>query len=133
MSKFQRMALGYGAFFIISGTAMARIVALLCGEFSTASYPRALLLSFTSAAGLVLNAVVAAVILLILTLVSKRNNDLFGTKTEDERGVAISTEGTYGTSEWMDKEEAKQVYEVCPVEEMCIRDSLPAMQVNWRH
>ena len=53
----------------------------------------------------------------ILTLVSKRNNDLFGTKTEDERGVAISTEGTYGTSEWMDKEEAKQVYEVCPVED----------------
>ena len=117
MSKFQRMALCYGAFFIVSGIAMAKIVAVLCGEFSTASYPRALLLSFTSAPGLLLNAVFAAIVLFILTLVSKRNNDLFGTKTEDERGVAISTEGTYGTSEWMDKEEAKQVYEVCPVEE----------------
>lgn len=117
MSKFQRMALCYGAFFIVSGIAMAKIVAVLCGEFSTASYPRALLLSFTSAPGLLLNAVFAAIVLFILTLVSKRNNDLFGTKTEDERGVAISTEGTYGTSEWMDKEEAKQVYEVCPVED----------------
>ncbi|MFR9255249.1 MAG: type IV secretory system conjugative DNA transfer family protein, partial [Merdibacter sp.] len=95
---------------------MVKFVAVLCGCF-TASYPRALLLSFTSAPGLLLNAVFAAIVLFILTLVSKRNNDLFGTKTEDERGVAISTEGTYGTSEWMDKEEAKQVYEVCPVEE----------------
>lgn len=62
MSKFQRMALCYGAFFIVSGIAMAKIVAVLCGEFSTASYPRALLLSFTSAPGLLLNAVFAAIL-----------------------------------------------------------------------
>lgn len=117
MSKFQKGALGYGAFFFISGVAMAKIVALLCGEFSTASYPRALLLSFTTGTGLAVNAVFAAVILFILVLAGKRNKDLFGTKSEDERGVSISAEGTYGTSEWMDKEEAKQVYEVCPVED----------------
>lgn len=40
MSKFQRMALCYGAFFIVSGIAMAKIVAVLCGEFSTACRSR---------------------------------------------------------------------------------------------
>lgn len=117
MSKFQKGALLFGAFFFVSGFGFARVVALLCGEFSTASYPRALLLSFTTGTGLVLNAVIAAGACVVLLFVSKRNKDLFGTKSEDERGVAISTEGTYGTSEWMDKEEAKQVYEVCAVED----------------
>ena len=43
--------------------------------------------------------------------------DLNGIKTTDDRGVSISNAGTYGTSEWMTKEEAKSVYEVCPVED----------------
>lgn len=116
MSSFQRLVLSFVFFFIVSVFVTAKAYAMLNGHFE-ANYFESLVLTLTSFYGVAYNAVFSAVLLIILIVLSRRNNDLNGVKTTDERGVSISNAGTYGTSEWMAHDEAKSVYEVCPVEE----------------
>ena len=116
MSSFQRLVLSFVFFFIVSVFVTAKAYAMLNGHFE-ANYFESLVLTLTSFYGVAYNAVFSAVLLIILIVLSRRNDDLNGVKTTDERGVSISNAGTYGTSEWMTHDEAKSVYEVCPVEE----------------
>ena len=58
----------------------------------------------------------ACAITFIIIRFSVNNTDLNATKEVDDRGVATSMAGTYGTARWMNETEAKKVYEVGPVE-----------------
>lgn len=60
--------------------------------------------------------VFACAITFIIIRFSVNNTDLSATKEVDDRGVATSMAGTYGTARWMNETEAKKVYEVGPVE-----------------
>ena len=60
--------------------------------------------------------VFACAITFIIIRFSVNNTDLNATKEVDDRGVATSMAGTYGTARWMNETEAKKVYEVGPVE-----------------
>ena len=60
--------------------------------------------------------VFACAITFIIIRFSVNNADLNATKEVDDRGVATSMAGTYGTARWMNETEAKKVYEVGPVE-----------------
>ena len=60
--------------------------------------------------------VFACAITFVIIRFSVNNTDLNATKEVDDRGVATSMAGTYGTARWMNEAEAKKVYEVGPVE-----------------
>jgi len=60
--------------------------------------------------------VFACAITFVIIRFSVNNTDLNATKEVDDRGVATSMAGTYGTARWMNETEAKKVYEVGPVE-----------------
>ena len=80
-----------------------------CGAFAGV---RAL----TTGYGIVTALVFACAITFIIIRFSVNNADLNATKEVDDRGVATSMAGTYGTARWMNETEAKKVYEVGPVE-----------------
>lgn len=58
----------------------------------------------------------AAVIGLLLFVLSRRNSELSSIKNSDSRKVDFSEKGTYGTAEWMTEEEAKKVYEITHID-----------------
>lgn len=70
----------------------------------------------TTGYGIVTALVFACAITFIIIRFSVNNTDLNATKEVDDRGVATSMAGTYGTARWMNETEAKKVYEVGPVE-----------------
>lgn len=117
MSKTQFWLLVYAVAFVFCAFPMAKVAALLNGELMTASYWRGLFLVFTTLPGLGCTAVLAAIVTIVCAILSKKNKDLNGTFEVDERGVAFSEDGSYGTARWMSKETAQQVYEVCRVED----------------
>lgn len=86
MSSFQRLVLSFVFFFIVSVFVTAKAYAMLNGHFE-ANYFESLVLTLTSFYGVAYNAVFSAVLLIILIVLSRRNNDLNGVKTTDERGV----------------------------------------------
>lgn len=57
-----------------------------------------------------------AVIFLFLFFVSRSNTELTSIKSTDSRQVDFAEKGTYGTAEWMTKEEAKEIYEVTEID-----------------
>jgi type IV secretion system protein VirD4 len=73
-------------------------------------------LALTTGYGIVTALVFACAITFIIIRFSVNNTDLNATKEVDDRGVATSMAGTYGTARWMNETEAKKVYEVGPVE-----------------
>ena len=74
------------------------------------------MLALTTGYGIVTALVFACAITFIIIRFSVNNTDLNATKEVDDRGVATSMAGTYGTARWMNETEAKKVYEVGPVE-----------------
>ena len=76
----------------------------------------AFVLALTTGYGIVTALVFACAITFIIIRFSVNNTDLNATKEVDDRGVATSMAGTYGTARWMNETEAKKVYEVGPVE-----------------
>lgn len=60
--------------------------------------------------------IVAAVVGLVLWLVSRKNTELTSIKNTDSRKVDFSEKGTYGTAEWMTREEANEVYEITNID-----------------
>ena len=80
-----------------------------CGAFAG-------VLALTTGYGIVTALVFACAITFIIIRFSVNNTDLNATKEVDDRGVATSMAGTYGTARWMNETEAKKVYEVGPVE-----------------
>lgn len=77
---------------------------------------RGFVLALTTGYGIVTALVFACAITFIIIRFSVNNTDLNATKEVDDRGVATSMAGTYGTARWMNETEAKKVYEVGPVE-----------------
>lgn len=74
------------------------------------------MLALTTGYGIVTALVFACAITFVIIRFSVNNTDLNATKEVDDRGVATSMAGTYGTARWMNETEAKKVYEVGPVE-----------------
>ena len=74
------------------------------------------MLALTTGYGIVTALVFACAITFVIIRFSVNNTDLNATKEVDDRGVATSMAGTYGTARWMNEAEAKKVYEVGPVE-----------------
>ena len=60
--------------------------------------------------------IVAAIVGVVLWLVSRKNTELTSIKNTDSRKVDFSEKGTYGTAEWMTREEAKEVYEITNID-----------------
>lgn len=58
----------------------------------------------------------AGIIIGLLWVMSRRNTELSSIKGTDDRDVAFSEKGTYGTAEWMSEKEAKTVYEVTDID-----------------
>lgn len=58
----------------------------------------------------------AFILIGLLWVMSRRNTELSSIKTTDDRDVAFSEKGTYGTAEWMGEQEARSVYEVTDID-----------------
>ena len=57
-----------------------------------------------------------AVLIGIVALIRKRNGELDAIKGTDDRGVNYSQAGTYGTAEWMSREDAAKEYEITHID-----------------
>lgn len=79
----------------------------LCREWD-AGLLRGFVLALTTGYGIVTALVFACAITFIIIRFSVNNTDLNATKEVDDRGVATSMAGTYGTARWMNETEAKK-------------------------
>lgn len=84
----------------------------------TVTLPRALDFEDGSTYGLAIALIFAFALTFVAAMIFRKNMDLNGAKEIDDRGMITSNAGTYGTAEWMSEAEAKQVYEVGPVEKV---------------
>jgi len=113
----EKILIAFFAGFLLSAFLFAKIPGIIAtGDFSV-SYGKSLFYSFTTKLGLIINAICGVLILIASAFLGKKSSDLDATASVDERGMRVSTEGTYGTADWMSKEEAKKTYEVCSAAE----------------
>lgn len=115
LSKGEKLVLLFCFSFLISLFPAGCIAKVFVGEWD-AGVLRGFVLALTTSYGIVTALVFACAITFIIIRFSVNNTDLNATKEVDDRGVATSMAGTYGTARWMNETEAKKVYEVGPVE-----------------
>lgn len=115
LSKGEKLVLLFCFSFLISLFPAGCIAKVFVGEWD-AGVLRGFVLALTTGYGIVTALVFACAITFVIIRVSVNNTDLNATKEVDDRGVATSMAGTYGTARWMNETEAKKVYEVGPVE-----------------
>ena len=115
LSKGEKLVLLFCFSFLISLFPAGCIAKVFAGEWN-AGLLRGFVLALTTGYGIVTALVFACAITFIIIRFSVNNADLNATKEVDDRGVATSMAGTYGTARWMNETEAKKVYEVGPVE-----------------
>lgn len=115
LSKGEKLVLLFCFSFLISLFPAGCIAKVFVGEWD-AGVLRGFVLALTTGYGIVTALVFACAITFIIIRFSVNNTDLNATKEVDDRGVATSMAGTYGTDRWMNETEAKKVYEVGPVE-----------------
>lgn len=115
LSKGEKLVLLFCFSFLVSLFPAGCIAKVFIGEWD-AGLLRGFVLALTTGYGIVTALVFACAITFIIIRFSVNNADLNATKEVDDRGVATSMAGTYGTARWMNETEAKKVYEVGPVE-----------------
>jgi len=115
LSKGEKLVLLFCFSFLVSLFPAGCIAKVFVGEWN-AGVLRGFVLALTTGYGIVTALVFACAITFIIIRFSVNNADLNATKEVDDRGVATSMAGTYGTARWMNETEAKKVYEVGPVE-----------------
>lgn len=115
LSKVEKLVLLFCFSFLISLFPAGCITKVFVGEWD-AGVLRGFVLALTTGYGIVTALVFACAITFVIIRFSVNNTDLNATKEVDDRGVATSMAGTYGTARWMNETEAKKVYEVGPVE-----------------
>lgn len=115
LSKGEKLVLLFCFSFLVSLFPAGCIAKVFVGEWN-AGFLRGFVLALTTGYGIVTALVFACAITFIIIRFSVNNTDLNATKEVDDRGVATSMAGTYGTARWMNETEAKKVYEVGPVE-----------------
>lgn len=115
LSKGEKLVLLFCFSFLVSLFPAGCIAKVFVGEWD-AGLLRRFVLALTTGYGIVTALVFACAITFIIIRFSVNNTDLNATKEIDDRGVATSMAGTYGTARWMNETEAKKVYEVGPVE-----------------
>lgn len=115
LSKGKKLVLLFCFSFLVSLFPAGCIAKVFVGEWD-AGLLRGFVLALTTGYGIVTALVFACAITFIIIRFSVNNTDLNATKEVDDRGVATSMAGTYGTARWMNETEAKKVYEVGPVE-----------------
>ena len=115
LSKGEKLVLLFCFSFLISLFPAGCIAKVFVGDWD-AGVLRGFVLALTTGYGIVTALVFACAITFIIIRFSVNNTDLNATKEIDDRGVATSMAGTYGTARWMNETEAKKVYEVGPVE-----------------
>lgn len=115
LSKGEKLVLLFCFSFLVSLFPAGCIAKVFIGEWD-AGLLRGFVLALTTGYGIVTALVFACAITFIIIRFSVNNTDLNATKEVDDRGVATSMAGTYGTARWMNEAEAKKVYEVGPVE-----------------
>lgn len=115
LSKGEKLVLLFCFSFLISLFPAGCIAKVFVGEWD-AGVLRGFVLALTTGYGIVTALVFACAITFVIIRFSVNNTDLNATKEVDDRGVATSIAGTYGTARWMNETEAKKVYEVGPVE-----------------
>lgn len=115
LSKGEKLVLLFCFSFLISLFPAGCIAKVFAGEWD-AGVLRGFVLALTTGYGIVTALVFACAITFVIIRFSVNNTDLNATKEVDDRGVATSMAGTYGTARWMNETEAKKVYEVGPVE-----------------
>lgn len=115
LSKGEKLVLLFCFSFLVSLFPAGCIAKVFAGEWN-AGLLRGFVLALTTGYGIVTALVFAYAITFIIIRFSVNNADLNATKEVDDRGVATSMAGTYGTARWMNETEAKKVYEVGPVE-----------------
>lgn len=115
LSKGEKLVLLFCFSFLISLFPAGCIAKVFVGEWD-AGVLRGFVLALTTGYGIVTALAFACAITFIIIRFSVNNTDLNATKEVDDRGVATSMAGTYGTARWMNETEAKKVYEVGPVE-----------------
>lgn len=115
LSKGEKLVLLFCFSFLVSLFPAGCIAKVFVGEWN-AGLLRGFVLALTTGYGIVTALVFACAITFIIIRFSVNNTDLSATKEVDDRGVATSMAGTYGTARWMNETEAKKVYEVGPVE-----------------
>lgn len=115
LSKGEKLILLFCFSFLISLFPAGCIAKVFVGEWDAGAL-RGFVLALTTGYGIVTALVFACAITFIIIRFSVNNTDLNATKEVDDRGVATSMAGTYGTARWMNETEAKKVYEVGPVE-----------------
>ena len=117
LSKGEKLIFAFIVSFIVSLLPAGFFAAFMVGEWS-AGLLRMLRLSVTTSYGLAIALIFAFALTFVAAMVFRKNMDLNGAKEIDDRGMITSNAGTYGTAEWMSEAEAKQVYEVGPVEKV---------------
>lgn len=115
LSNGEKLVLLFCFSFLVSLFPAGCIAKVFVGEWD-AGLLRGFVLALTTGYGIVTALVFACAITFIIIRFSVNNTDLNATKEVDDRGVATSMAGTYGTARWMNEAEAKKVYEVGPVE-----------------
>ena len=115
LSKGEKLVLLFCFSFLVSLFPAGCIAKVFVGEWD-AGLLRGFVLALTTGYGIVTALVFACAITFIIIRFSVNNTDLNAPKEVDDRGVATSMAGTYGTARWMNETEAKKVYEVGPVE-----------------
>lgn len=115
LSKGEKLVLLFCFSFLVSLFPAGCIAKVFVGEWN-AGLLRGFVLALTTGYGIVTALVFACAITFVIIRFSANNTDLNATKEVDDRGVATSMAGTYGTARWMNETEAKKVYEVGPVE-----------------
>lgn len=115
LSKGEKLVLLFCFSFLVSLFPAGCIAKVFVGEWN-AGLLRGFVLALTTGYGIVTALVFACAITFVIIRFSVNNTDLNATKEVDDRGVATSMAGTYGTARWMNEAEAKKVYEVGPVE-----------------
>lgn len=117
LSKGEKLIFAFIVSFIVSLLPAGFFAAFMVGEWS-AGLLRMLRLSVTTSYGLAIALIFAFALTFVAAMVFRKNMDLNSAKEIDDRGMITSNAGTYGTAEWMSEAEAKQVYEVGPVEKV---------------
>lgn len=115
LSNGEKLVLLFCFSFLVSLFPAGCIAKVFVGEWD-AGLLRGFVLALTTGYGIVTALVFACAITFVIIRFSVNNTDLNATKEVDDRGVATSMAGTYGTARWMNEAEAKKVYEVAPVE-----------------
>lgn len=117
LSKGENLIFAFIVSFIVSLLPAGFFAAFMVGEWSAGLF-RMLKLSVTTSYGLAIALIFAFALTFVAAMIFRKNMDLNGAKEIDDRGMITSNAGTYGTAEWMSEAEAKQVYEVGPVEKV---------------